>query len=135
MRCPITTTHLMVEIAPGCHQCPHCGLGGLGAFFPTWALSNVEVVEGVQGYALCVTFRASTEKYSLSELEWAVNDEGSRVGKISQEILIDELSEEDEAQFALPVVIRAEDKWSIDPLSILSAGMYERAEGQKRIDL
>ena len=134
MRCPIVAAHQMVEIAPEVFQCPLCGLGTTSkGHHPIWAISSVEIEDGVSVYAHCVRFL--NNRYSLSELEWALDDDGHRTGGLVEELLVPALTQEDIEELGLPVVIKTKNPWQLDPLSILSELMYDRPGGLKEIDL
>lgn len=77
VRCPISSSHTLLEIAPDLFQCPDCGAG------PTmyWALSDVELDDGLYG-AVCSTWNPEAQGYARAYILWNVDKNGRRRGEV-----------------------------------------------------
>lgn len=135
MRCPITASHVLVEIADGLFQCPECGLGpsSEGERRP-WSLFNVEATEH-SVTAAAVLLRADGVVV-LSLLSWELQA-GTRVGALVEDPV--DVFSEDEAVAAgipLPATVLLAAPHSVPPGTIpLKRRMFQSPQGRKEISL
>lgn len=120
LRCPVQTSHVLVEIAPGVYQCPDCGAGPI----EFWSLAYVDI-EGGSLSALCSMWRADLECYVLSHVAWMVDQAGRRTPSEMHAKLMGYASTADElAQTPLPVVTPGE-------VVRLRVGMFSSPVGER----
>ena len=129
MRCP-SCGAIMYEIAPDLYQCSLCGSGpDSHGSNPTWALSFVSSRKCFYE-ATCVEKRG--EGYVAYLFSWETDGDGHRIGvpQVADAILLEapELEE-----FCLPVVVECSRPWELEPGSAISANMFSRATGPKKV--
>ena len=135
MRCPITASHVLVEIAEGLFQCPKCGLGpsSEGERRP-WALFNVD--ERAHDVTAAAVLIRGDGVVVVSLLSWELQD-GARVGSLGEEP-VDVFSEDEaiETGIPLPAVVVIPSPHNIPPGTIpLKERMFRSPQGRKEISL
>jgi len=137
IHCPIQPGHLLVEVAPGLHQCPWCGYGpSTSGYRPYWAISDVTITDNGDVDAICVRFDVLRDCYVMSGVSWVVHEgdekiHGTFIEGGSAVIPLEELETS-----PLPVVIRAKGKWELPTNKPkLVEGMFPTAQGLKEISL
>jgi hypothetical protein len=137
LRCPIKSDHLMIEVAEGLFQCPHCGYGPSQTGYRSyWALSNIETTRNIIA-ATSIRWSRALDCYVMSEISWEVDGSGYKIPQSFNEVGAVILSTKDELNsFPLPVVIRAKGKWDFpEAKPTLKAGMFSSLLGPKEISL
>ena len=136
IRCPITSAHFLVEVAPALWQCPHCGYGpSTSGHRPYWALSSLEEDDGVVE-GISVRYDAGFNSYIMSGVTWKVGDDGVKLPGSFVEAGSARLSVEDLENAPLPVVILAKGKWALPTNKPkLKEGMFLTSLGLKEISL
>jgi hypothetical protein len=120
MMCPVCSRD-MVRISEGAHQCAFCASGpnSLGSY-PFSALSCVERGDG-EVSAVAVEYRGGT--YFASRVRW-IEVGGRRFGEMFVEDSV-QLEDEDEQELELPVVIRCDRPWELQPGVALQDVFFE----------
>jgi len=137
IRCPITSAHVLVEVAPDLYQCPHCGYGpSTSGHRPYWALSGLEEDEAGVIEGISIRYDQGLNHYVMSGVTWRVDDSGMKVVGTFVEGGSAVLSDEDLETSPLPVVIRAKGKWALPANKPrLKEGMFPTSQGLKEISL
>ena len=129
MRCP-NCAEMLLEVAPDVYQCGLCGAGpNINGSNPTWALSFVDRVR--DGYeATCVEYTRGA--YVAYTMAWQIDEEGRRTGTphIEDSIV---LEPEELREFCLPILVRSNRPWEIQPGNLLESGMFDKATGVKEV--
>jgi hypothetical protein len=133
MRCPITATHVLVEIAEGLFQCPKCGLGpsSEGERRP-WALFSVE--ENEYGVTAASVLLRDDGVVVVTLLSWELQD-GVRIGELIEEP-VDVFTEDEacEAGIPLPAIVLLGSPHNVPPGAIpLAPLMFRSPLGRKEI--